>query len=68
MTMTGWANTVLYRAGNFSAHRGFSMTETPYGAGDIWGALAFLGGSAGMAFTNNAVLMLTLSAFEKAKG
>jgi hypothetical protein len=68
MIITGWANTVFYWAGNFSANRGLSMTETPYGAGDIWGALAFLGGGAGMVFTTVAVIMLALSAFEKAKG
>jgi len=67
MIMTGWANTVFYWAGNFSANRGLSMTETPYGAGDIWGALAFLGGGAGMVFTTIAVIMLALSAFEKAR-
>jgi hypothetical protein len=68
MIITGWANTVFYWAGNFSANRGLSMTETPYGAGDIWGALAFLGGGAGMVFTTVAVIMLALSAFEKANG
>ncbi|MFT7141273.1 MAG: hypothetical protein ACJAYE_003702 [Candidatus Azotimanducaceae bacterium] len=67
MIITGWANTVFYWAGNFSANRGLSMTDTPYGAGDIWGALAFLGGGAGMVFTITAVIMLGLSAFEKAK-
>jgi len=67
MIITGWANTVFYWAGNFSANRGLSMTETPYGAGDIWGALAFLGGGAGMVFTIAAVIILALGAFEKAK-
>ena len=67
MIITGWANTVFYWAGNFSANRGLSMTETPYGTGDIWGALAFLGGGAGMVFTIAAVIILALGAFEKAK-
>tara|TARA_R110002110_G_scaffold271694_3_gene487319 strand:- start:230 stop:715 length:486 start_codon:yes stop_codon:yes gene_type:complete len=68
MIITGWANTVFYWAGNFSSNRGLSVAETPYGAGDIWGALAFLGGGAGMVFTIIAVILLARSAFENARG
>lgn len=67
MIITGWANTLFYWAGNFSANRGLSVGETPFGKGDVWGALAFLGGGAGMVFTFVAVTMLALSAFEKAR-
>ena len=68
MIITGWANTVFYWAGNFSQNRGLSVAETPYGPGDIWGALAFLGGGAGMVFTIVAAVMLAMAAFEKARG
>lgn len=67
MIITGWANTVFYWAGNFAANRGLSVSATPYGEGDLAGALAFLGGGAGMVFTFIAVTLLALSAFEKAK-
>tara|TARA_R110002072_G_scaffold64_1_gene295 strand:- start:1945 stop:2430 length:486 start_codon:yes stop_codon:yes gene_type:complete len=67
MIITGWANTVFYWAGNFSQNRGLSVAETPYGPGDIWGALAFLGGGAGMVFTIVAAVMLAMAAFEKAR-
>lgn len=68
MIITGWGNTVFYWAGNLSANRGLSMTDTPYGAGDIWGALAFMGGGIAMVFTIAAAIMLALAAFEKARG
>lgn len=67
MIVTGWANTVFYWAGNFSQNRGLSVVETPYGAGDIWGALAFLGGGAGMVFTIIAVAILARQAFANAR-
>lgn len=67
MIVTGWANTVFYWAGNFAANRGLSVDETPYGEGDLWGALAFLGGGAGMLFTFIAVTLLALAAFEAAR-
>ncbi|MFT6516452.1 MAG: hypothetical protein ACJATP_000105 [Candidatus Azotimanducaceae bacterium] len=35
MIIAGWANTVLYWVGNFSANRGLSVTDMPYGAGNI---------------------------------
>ncbi|MDB0050385.1 hypothetical protein N9F31_02895 [Pseudomonadales bacterium] len=67
MIITGWANTVFYWAGNFAANRGLSVSTTPYGEGDLAGALAFLGGGAGMIFTFIAVSIFALSAFEQAK-
>ncbi|MCB1754819.1 MAG: hypothetical protein KDJ38_04820 [Gammaproteobacteria bacterium] len=67
MIITGWANTIFYWAGNFSQNRGLSVAETPFGAGDFWGALAFLGGGAGMVFTMLAVCVMALAAFEHAK-
>ena len=67
MIVTGWGNTVFYWAGNFSQNRGLSVTETPYGPGDVWGALAFLGGGLAMAFTIAAVVILARAAFEKAR-
>lgn len=45
---TGWGNTLFYWAGNLAPNRGLSMTDTPYGAADIAGALAFLGGGGAM--------------------
>jgi len=67
MIITGWANTVFYWAGNLSANRGLSVSETPFGEGDLAGALAFLGGGAGMIFTFVAVTILMLAAFEKSR-
>ena len=68
MIITGWANTVFYWAGNLSANRGLSVAGTPFGEGDIPGAIAFLGGGAGMVFTIVAVIILALAAFEAARG
>jgi hypothetical protein len=67
MIITGWANTVFYWAGNFSANRGLSVGETPFGEGDLAGALAFLGGGSGMVFTTIAVIILAIARFEKAR-
>ena len=67
MIITGWANTVFYWAGNFSANRGLSMTDTPFGEADAWGMLAFLGGGSGMFLTLLAVAILAIAAFEKAR-
>lgn len=67
MIITGWANTLFYWAGNFAQNRGLSVAETPYGEGDIAGALAFLGGGAGMVFTTIAVFILAKAAFERAR-
>lgn len=67
MIITGWANTVFYWAGNFSANRGLSVAETPFGQGDLAGTLAFLGGGSGMVFTTIAVIILAIAAFQKAR-
>jgi len=67
MIITGWANTLFYWAGNLAANRGLSVMETPYGEGDLAGALAFLGGGAGMVFTFVAVFILARAAFESAR-
>ncbi len=67
MIVTGWANTVFYWAGNVSANRGLSMSTTPFGEGDLAGALAFLGGGSGMIFTTIAVAILASAAFTKAR-
>jgi len=67
MIITGWANTVFYWSGNFAANRGLSVSATPYGDGDIAGALAFLGGGSGMVFTTVAVIILARAGFEKVR-
>lgn len=67
MIITGWANTLFYWAGNLSQNRGLSVGTTPFGEGDIFGALAFLGGGAGMVFTFIAVTILARSALERAR-
>jgi hypothetical protein len=67
MIITGWGNTLFYFAGNFSQNRGLSMGETPFGPGDIWGALSFIGGGGAMFFTIVATILLAMVAFEKAK-
>ena len=65
MIVTGWGNTLFYWAGNVSANRGLSVSETPFGEGDVAGALAYLGGGGAMFFTFVAVTMLMLAAFER---
>lgn len=67
MIITGWANTVFYWAGNVSANRGLSVSDTPYGPGDVAGAMAFLGGGLGMFFTLIAVAILGIVALEKSR-
>ena len=62
---TGWGNTVFYWAGNLAANRGLSVAATPYGEGDLWGALAYLGGGVAMAFTFYAVFVLGTTALRK---
>jgi len=66
LIVTGWANTVFYWAGNFSENRGLSVGATPFGNGDFFGAIAFLGGGAGMVFTFIAVIILIRAAFIQA--
>ncbi|MBC8475969.1 MAG: hypothetical protein H8D52_01345 [Gammaproteobacteria bacterium] len=65
LLITGWANTIFYWAGNFSSNRGLSVSETPFGPGDLMGAIAYIGGGSGMAFTIVAVSFIGLSAFDK---
>ena len=65
IVFVGWANTIFYWAGNMSANRGLSVTATPYGPGDVAGALAFLGGGFGMIFTFIAVALLALAAWKR---
>jgi len=67
MIITGWANTLFYWAGNVAPNRGLSVAETPFGEGSFAGALAFLGGGAGMVFTFIAVFVLASAALEAAK-
>lgn len=67
MIVMGWGNTVFYWAGNLAANRGLSVTSTPFGEGDLAGALAFLGGGVAMAFTFVAVVILARSAFSAAR-
>jgi len=42
--ITGWANTVFYWAVNLSVNRGTSVGDTPYGKGDVFGAITYLVG------------------------
>lgn len=66
MIITGWGNTIFYWAGNLSANRGLSVGSTPFGEGDLAGALAFFGGGIGMFFTFVAVVILARAAFAAA--
>ena len=65
LIITGWGNTLFYWAGNFSTNRGLSVADTPYGPGDIWGSLAYLGGGTAMVFTFTVVIILGLTAYRK---
>jgi len=67
MIVTGWANTIFYWAGNLAANRGLSVGATPFGDGDLAGAIAFFGGGSGMVFTFVAVWILGRAALEKAR-
>ncbi len=67
MIITGWANTIFYWAGNVSSNRGLSVSETPFGPGDLAGAIAFLGGGFGMIFTFIAVVLVALAAWHKSR-
>lgn len=66
MIVMGWGNTVFYWAGNLAANRGLSVAATPFGEGDVFGALAFLGGGIAMVITFIAVFILARSAFAAA--
>ena len=67
MIIMGWGNTLFYWGGNFSTNRALSMSETPFGAGDIPGAIGFLGGGLGMFVTFYVIVILAIAAFKKAK-
>ena len=67
MIIMGWGNTLFYWGGNFSTNRGLSIGDTPFGPGDIPGALAFLGGGLGMFITFYVITVLAFAAFRKAK-
>ena len=67
MIIMGWGNTVFYWGGNFSTNRGLSIGETPFGPGDIPGALAFLGGGLAMFITFFVIAILAKAAFKKAR-
>lgn len=66
MIIMGWGNTLFYWGGNVSTNRGLSIADTPFGPGDIPGALAFLGGGLGMFITFYVVTVLAFAAFRKA--
>ena len=65
MIVTGWGNTLFYWAGNLAANRGLSAAATPFGPGDIWGVLAYLGGGTAMFATFIAVILLLQAAYRK---
>lgn len=67
MIITGWANTVFYWAGNLSTNRGLSVADTPYGEGEIFGAIAYLVGGTGMIFTFASVIILIMGTYRKLK-
>ncbi len=67
MILTGWANTVFYWAGLLAPNRGLSVAATPFGPGDLAGAISFLGGGSGMAFTFIAAFILAKAGFERAR-
>ncbi len=67
MIVMGWGNTLFYWGGNFSTNRGLSIGDTPFGPGDIPGALAFLGGGLAMFITLYVIAILAAAAFKKAK-
>ena len=64
MILTGWGNTLFYWAGNLSSNRGLSVADTRFGEGDLWGALAYLGGGTAMVFTFIAVTILGSTAWK----
>ena len=64
LIITGWANTIFYWAGNMSSNRGLSVAATPYGPGDMAGAVAFLGGGFGMIFTFIVVILVAFAAWK----
>ncbi|MBK9521484.1 MAG: hypothetical protein IPO13_07675 [Rhodocyclaceae bacterium] len=67
MIITGWANTIFYWAGLLAPNRGLSVAATPFGPGDLAGAISFFGGGTGMLFTFVAAFILAKAGFEKAR-
>jgi hypothetical protein len=67
MIIMGWGNTVFYWAGNLASNRGLSVVDTPFGEGDVFGALAFGGGGVAMVVTFVAIFILARGAFAAAK-
>ncbi|MEJ2089716.1 MAG: hypothetical protein P8Y69_14830 [Gammaproteobacteria bacterium] len=67
LVITGWGNTLFYWAGNLADNRGLSVGTTPFGEGDLAGALAFLGGGVAMIFTFIVVYVLARAAFRAAR-
>lgn len=65
--LTGWGNTVFYWAANFSMNRGLSVGATPYGEGEIFGAISYVAGASVMLLTVIASFMLAKSAFNALK-
>jgi len=64
--LTGWGNTIFYWAGNFAQNRGLSVNSTPYGEGDIFGAISYLAGASVMLLTVIACFLIAKSAFNSA--
>ena len=61
--LTGWGNTIFYWAANFSMNRGLSVGATPYGEGDVFGAISYLAGASVMLLTVIASFLIAKSAF-----
>jgi hypothetical protein len=64
---TGWGNTVFYWAGNLAPNRGLSVIDTQYGAADLAGAAAFLGGGGAMIITFVIMYLFARAALALAK-
>lgn len=67
LVFTGWGNTLFYWFGNFSMNRGLSVSDTPYGAGEIFGALSYIAGASVMVFTLIAIIFVAKCAFDSAR-
>ena len=65
LIITGWGNTLFYWAGNVAPNRGLSVGDTIHGAGDLAGALAYLGGAAAMLALFYAVGILLKAAMDR---
>lgn len=65
--LTGWGNTLFYWFGNLSMNRGLSVVASPYGEGDIYGAISFFSGGSVMLLTLIASLMIMQAGFKAAR-